>query len=178
MKTIRMADIKNAIKDKRFRNLFPEHKEEFEEYNANPDCSCAKTLLKALSKKKKRLSQYFSKVKNLQAKPEPKEFNWVVINCGVNEIKEKLSDLKIKKLAAFARYKDQITAVLCDTLVLNLDEQEVALQNDNQSKLMWEVINTDTEGLIGELNKLKFNKITIQLCRYENDVTIIIRNVN
>ena len=93
---IRIADIKNAIKDKKFRNLFPEHKEEFEEYASNPDCSCAKTLLKNLSKKKKRLSQYFSKVKKLQS-AEPKEFNWVVINCGINEIKEKISNLKIEK---------------------------------------------------------------------------------
>lgn len=110
MKKLTLLEIKQALWDERFRNLFPEYQEQIREFLHNPGCACNIDLYSNLFKHKDRLQKYFP-TKEIVEEESPSQ--WKVINCHINELEGKLRKLsKTKKQIAIARYQDQVTVVI------------------------------------------------------------------
>lgn len=111
-----LLDIRNALKDERFRNLFPMLEKEMGEYVKNPGCSCNATLFHKILEHKEFLQQYFptKEITLSQAELEKiTENHWQVINCKTTELEARLRKLpKGRKQLAVARYADEITVIV------------------------------------------------------------------
>lgn len=116
MKKLGILDVKQAILgDSRFRELFPELKEDFDKILNNPSCACNKKMYHKVFEYKDRLKKYFPDREI--AKPENKPQNyWSVINCKAIELQKILNNLHKhgRKQIAIARYEDQLTVVICE----------------------------------------------------------------
>lgn len=139
-KKIGLMEVKQALKDGRFRDQLPiELREDVAKFLQNPGCPCNKpTFKKVLKIAGRQLLDYYGTEAELDenletAAPEldntpmpnglyseaPKnpfdyEFNYMVINCHVNELAKKLSELPkdSPKQISVARYEDQITCII------------------------------------------------------------------
>lgn len=113
-------DIKHAIlTDGRFRELFPEIKEDIAKVINNPSCACNIPIYDQFFKFKDRLAKYFSNKEIQSPQEEVQELNqnhWNVINCKVEELENVLNQMhKIGRVQiAIARYEDQVTIVVND----------------------------------------------------------------
>jgi len=119
MKKIGLLDVKNALKDPRFRETLPENlTPELVKYLNNPGCgSCGiKLFRKILRDCRKQLGDYFPGRELYKEEEEMEklaENHWSVINCRIDELEDKLRDLPPgRKQIAMARYEDQVTIVV------------------------------------------------------------------
>lgn len=117
-KPITLLDIKQALKDSRFRDSFPSSfKEDIQKYLQNPGCSCNTPFYKRIiTEGKEYVQKYFpnrflsSIEDDLEKLPENK---FKVINCKVEELENLLKKLpKGRKQISMARYKNDITVVV------------------------------------------------------------------
>lgn len=109
-----ILDIKNALWDERFKNLFPEYKKEIDDFIKNPGCGCNNKLYKLIIGHKDRLKEYFptKEIGEIEM-PVNKNNNWKVINCNINDLEEELKKLsKVPVQVAIARWEDQATAII------------------------------------------------------------------
>lgn len=115
MNKVGLLEVKQAIWDQRFRDLFPELKKELGEYLKNPGCPCNVSLYKSILKHRDRLAKYFpGREVAEESEAEPKN-NFSVINCNVNELEAKLRKLRPgRKQIAVARWQDQATVIVND----------------------------------------------------------------
>ena len=117
MKQLTRNDIKKAIlSDSRFRDLFPELKDDFAKVLSNRSCACNIPVYDACFRFKDRLSQYFTnkEIKSPQEEAvEDNTNNWSVTNCKASELEGVLNKMhKIGRIQlAIARYEDEITLV-------------------------------------------------------------------
>jgi len=117
-------EIKQAIlTDARFRNLFPELKNDMAEVLNNPSCGCNVPYYDKFFKFKDRLAKYFSGREIKSPEEEVQELNqnhWNVINCSVDKLEEVLN--KLHKVGhpqvAVARYEDQVTVIVKESGVM------------------------------------------------------------
>ena len=113
-------EIKHAIlTDGRFRDLFPELKEDIAKVLHNPSCACNVPIYDEFFRFKKRLAKYFSSraIKSPQEEvTEDNQNHWSVVNCKADELEDVLN--KMHKLGrvqlAVARYEDEITLIVND----------------------------------------------------------------
>lgn len=118
MKKISIIDVKNALKDSRFRLTLPKEMEkELDEFLDNPGCACHVPLYrKILSECKEQLQKYFPNTEIPDHDEELKrlaENTWTVINCHIDELEKKLSKLGPgRKQLDVARWEDQVTVVV------------------------------------------------------------------
>lgn len=121
MKSLGMMEIKQAIYDSRFRDLFPEYKVEMEKVASGVQCgSCGNTLIEKIIKYPERLIKYFPdrKIISLQEEINNSHNHFKVINCSIHELEEKLKALGTgKKQITIARYEDQITMIVNEILL-------------------------------------------------------------
>jgi len=125
MKTnIILLDVKQALRDHRFRGSLPEgFKPLVDKYLQNPSCGCNIPLYKKLFKEcKKQLEDFYPDkiVENVEQEIEKLDENyWTVINCHVNELEDELKKLPAgRKQLAITRFEDQITVVVNELDVL------------------------------------------------------------
>lgn len=119
-KQLTRLEVKHAIlSDGRFRELFPELKDEIAKVISNPSCACNVPHYDKFFYYKDRLAKYFSGREVVSPKEEVEEANqnhWTVTNCSINELEDMLN--KMHKLGrvqvAVARYQDQVTVVVND----------------------------------------------------------------
>jgi len=117
-------DVRAALNDYRFRDLFPELKHEIDKYMADPKCgACAVPVIKEiLNRYPQRVEEYFPGRKVVRPDDEAKklsENNFTVINCHVNELEERLRKLPPgRKQLAITRYEDQVTVVINELAVV------------------------------------------------------------
>ncbi len=116
--TIRLLDVKQALRDGRFRTSLPaEVQPEVEKYLRNPTCACNTKLYRTvLQTCQKQLEAYFpgkcvedqtEKVASLPTN------SWTVINCHKDELEARLRKLPNgRKQIAVSRYEDQVTAIV------------------------------------------------------------------
>jgi len=117
---ITLLDIKQAMRDSRFRDSLPqEFQEEFREdvqkYLKNPSCKCNTPIyLKVIKECKKQVQEYYPNKEIVIPEDEIEQANhWTVINCSINELEKKLKQLNpIQKQISMARYQDQITVLI------------------------------------------------------------------
>jgi hypothetical protein len=120
MEKISVRDIKNALKDSRFRLTLPkEISSEVDEFLKNPGCACHAPLYRKLLKDcREQLSRYYP---DKQAPDQEEEIvrlaenRWTVINCHIGELESRLSKLGPgRKQLDVARWQDQVTVVVND----------------------------------------------------------------
>lgn len=117
-------DIRTALNDERFRNLFPELNREIEKHQKDPKCgACAVPLAREiLNKYPERVEKYFPGRKVIKPEDEAKklaENNWKVINCHISELESKLRNLPPgRKQLAITRWEEQVTVVVNELNVI------------------------------------------------------------
>ena len=160
MNNLTISDIRQAIWDKRFQELFPEYQERIQQFIKDPGCACHTPFLHTFFQHKDRLKKYFP-TKNIVL-PEIRN-DWSVLNCHIEEADKNLKSYpKTKRMIAAARWQNQLTVILNDI-------QPVIL-----SAPSWRVINTTTEDLLHELKKLPNEYRMFTLTRWQNYVTLIV----
>jgi hypothetical protein len=117
MKKLGLLEVKQAfLADERFRTLFPELQQEMTEALKNPSCSCNRKLYDRFFEFPERLEKYFPNREVIGIKEELEQLaknNFVVINCHVDELEEKLKKLPNgRKQIAVARFNNEITAIV------------------------------------------------------------------
>lgn len=117
-KKISLKDIKEALKDSRFRDSLPiSYQDDIVQYLHNPGCACNIPLYRKILKNcKEQINKYFP---NCEIEDEDMliekmaENNWTVINCEANELEDKLKQLPPgRKQLAVARYENKITLIV------------------------------------------------------------------
>ena len=122
MKPLSLLDVKQALWDARFRDLFPEYKEQVDEFMSNPGCSCNVDLYRKLMEHKDRLKTYFPTREIVTPKEEIEALaknRWKVINCKAVDLERQLKKLgQGRKQIAVARWEDEVTVVINELDVL------------------------------------------------------------
>ena len=110
-------EIKRAtLSDRRFRELFPELKDDIAKVLSNPSCGCNIPIYDKFYKFKDRLAQYFTDKEIKSPQEEAIEENqnfWSVTNCKASELEDILNKMhKIGRIQlSIARYEDEVTLV-------------------------------------------------------------------
>lgn len=118
MKSISLLEIKQALKDSRFRDVLPKSfSEDIQKYLNNPGCACNTPFYrKIIQECPKQLQEYFPGRTIPDLEKEFKELsqnNWQVINCHINELETELKKLGAgRKQLAISRYEDQVTVIV------------------------------------------------------------------
>jgi hypothetical protein len=115
---IGILDVKNALKDSRFRLTLPKEMEkDLDEFLNNPGCACHVPLYRKILKEcKDQLQRYFPNMEITDQEEELRKLSentWTVINCHIDELEKKLSKLGPgRKQLDVARFEDQVTVVV------------------------------------------------------------------
>lgn len=118
MEKVTIRDIKNALKDLRFRLTLPkEMSGDVDEFLKNPGCAChAELYRKVIKQCKEQLAMYYPGKSVPDHEEEIRklaENRWTVINCHVDELAGRLSRLGPgRKQLDVARWQDQVTVVI------------------------------------------------------------------
>lgn len=117
-KQITIADVKNALKDGKFRDSLPEELNlDVQKYLQNPNCTCNFPIYqRILQLAEKQIKDYYpDKFYVAPSEDLEKLFknHFTVINCSIGELEERLKKLKPgRKQITVARYEDQVTAII------------------------------------------------------------------
>ena len=117
-KPVTLMDIKQALRDSRFREILPkEFEEDLKKYQQNPGCACNVPFYKkVMTEAKDALQKYYPNKSVVSLEEDAKklaENNFSVINCHINELEENLKRLPIgRKQIAVCRYEDQATVIV------------------------------------------------------------------
>jgi hypothetical protein len=120
MNKITLADIKVALKDKRFRDSLPSClKEDLIKWQKNPGCGCNIPFYKKIILEASDTINNYYPDKTIDSNSLKLEDgfkivnNFLVINCSIHELEKKLKSLDPgSKQMAVARYEDQVTVVI------------------------------------------------------------------
>lgn len=108
-----ILDVKQALFDEKFQNLFPELKEDIQKVLKDPTCACNRAVYLKFFHYKDRLEKFFP---NRYVEPVEEglaENTWSVINCHIGELEKKLKALPNgRKHLAIARFEDQVTVIV------------------------------------------------------------------
>jgi len=124
MKPVGLMDVRAALNDYRFRDLFPELRHEIDKFLAEPKCgACAVPVVKEIMNKfPERVEQYFPGRKVVRPDDEAKklaENNFTVINCHIDELEARLRKLNPgRKIIVAARYANEITVIVNELAVV------------------------------------------------------------
>lgn len=115
---IGLMEVKQALRDARFRASLPESfKEDMQKYLNNPGCACNVPIYQRIMRDaKKELQAYYPSRSVADLDEEVKkiaENHWSVVNCHISELEGKLRKLPPgRKQVTVARYEDQVTVVI------------------------------------------------------------------
>ena len=117
MSKISLLEVKQALRDGRFRSSLPQElASDMEKYLQSPGCACnTKFYRRILKECVTQLKAYFpgKEVENPDELVKLSANNWTVINCHKNELEKRLRALPTgRKQLAIARYEDQVTCIV------------------------------------------------------------------
>lgn len=118
MNKITLRDIKDAMKDPKFRDSLPKDlQDDVVKYLQNPGCTCNTKFYRTLLKDYKQYVIAYFPGREVTNEPEEisklAENHWTVINCSIFELEDRLKQLpKGRKQLAISRYQDQLTVVV------------------------------------------------------------------
>ncbi len=124
MKKISLLDVKQALRDRRFRDkLPPELKDDIQKYLQNPGCACNMPIYRRVMQfGGEQLKAYFpdKEVPNIEEEmTNLAKNNWLVINCHISELEGKLSKLAPgRKQVVVSRWEDQCTVIINELSLL------------------------------------------------------------
>ena len=118
-KPITLLDVKQAMRDSRFRGSLPEAlKEDIHKYLQNPGCACNMPIYRNVLKLGKvQLETYFPGrvVSDIEAEDRAlMSNNFTVIDCHVKDLQARLNKLapsRFKQIAV-ARYEDKVVVII------------------------------------------------------------------
>lgn len=189
MKKINLIDIKQALWDDRFCKLFPEYELQIDKFKKDPGCTCNSALLRSILKNKDKLKIYFPNREVITQEEEQEEIqkspnSFKVINCNIFNLGDNIKQFpKGKRLVCASRFKDKITIVLNDVESLMISapmsgNAEELMNSLKENKMNWKVINTTIYDLEKDLNKISLGRKTIQISRYNDQVTAVINDLS
>ena len=185
MNKLTLLDVKGAIWDKRFRELFPEYKDALEKFLKDPGCSCNIGIVKDLMSTKRSYAKIiFQPIEIVSPDEEDAKIknSWGVINCPIAELEDRLRLLdKTKRMVSAARFKDRITVITNDfqaAFYVPSKPIEEHIKESKVAKMNWKVINTNTKELIHELRKLPEGRKMITLSRFQDQLTAIVNDMS
>ncbi len=118
-KKITLIDVKNALKDERFRKALPESLQAgADKFVKDPGCSCNHRFIKEVLKQasEQLLSYYPTANAVSDIEEETKNLaknNWRVINCSIDELASELQKLPTgRKQIDVARWENQVTVII------------------------------------------------------------------
>lgn len=123
-RSVGLMDVKQALRDTRFReSLPPAFQEDMQKYLNNPGCACNVPIYKRImTEARSQLQAYFPNrnIANLDEEAKKLAQNtWRVINCHKDELEKQLQKLPPgRKQLAITRYEDQVTVVVNELDVL------------------------------------------------------------
>jgi cell fate (sporulation/competence/biofilm development) regulator YlbF (YheA/YmcA/DUF963 family) len=119
---ISVLDVKNALKDEKFRNTLPDSlKEPVQKFLSNPNCSCnLKIYQQILAEAKDQITAYYPDKSYVNPDEQVKEQtrrlaqnSFKVINCSIGELEETMKKLPAgRKQVTLARWEDQVTVLI------------------------------------------------------------------
>ena len=118
MRKISLIDMKEALRDQRFRDSLPvELKPDISKWLNNPGCACNVPFYRKLLRDYgSYVSAYFPGAEIIDDAKETANFaqnHFLVINCHINELEGRLQKLPPgRKQVEVARWQDQVTAVI------------------------------------------------------------------
>jgi hypothetical protein len=98
--------------------MFPDLKEDIDEFHTNPGCACNVGLYRKILEHKDKLKAYFP-TKDIETPQEEldrlSQNRWMVINCNISELEDKLRKLpKGRKQIAVTRWQEFVTVIVCE----------------------------------------------------------------
>lgn len=117
-KPIGLMDVKQALRDSRFRDSLPQSfQNDVQKYLNNPGCACNIPIYrKVMTEARQQLQEYYPNrsVTNIEEEASKlAENHWRVINCHKNELEAELRKLPSgRKQIAVTRFEDQVTVVV------------------------------------------------------------------
>lgn len=123
-KSVGLMDVKQALRDSRFReSLPPVFQEDLQKFLNNPGCACNVPIYKRImTEARQQLQAYFPNrnIANLDEEAKKLAQNtWRVINCHKDDLEKQLQKLPPgRKQLAVTRYEDQVTVVVNELDVL------------------------------------------------------------
>lgn len=123
-RSVGLMDVKQALRDARFReSLPPTFQEDMQKYLNNPGCACNVPIYKRImTEARSQLQAYFPNRNIANLDEEAKKLaqnSWRVINCHKDELEKQLQKLPPgRKQLAITRYEDQVTVVVNELDVL------------------------------------------------------------
>lgn len=115
---ITLLDIKQAMKDSRFRENLPVSvQDDVKQYLKNPGCACNTPIYaKILRECQQQIREYYPGREIVTLEQEVSELaqnHWTVINCHIDDLEKQLRRLPFgRKQIDVARYQDQVTVVV------------------------------------------------------------------
>lgn len=124
MKPVTLMDVKQALRDHRFRESLPASlMEDVRKYQQNPGCACNMPIYRRILKEApEQIKAYFPGREPSNIEEEVSKLaqnNFSVINCHKDELEDRLRKLGPgRKQIAVARFEDQVTVVVNDLEVI------------------------------------------------------------
>lgn len=118
MRTISILDIKQAMRDQRFRDSLPSSMhEDIQKYLKNPTCKCNHPIyVRIATECKDQLKSYFPNKKEPNVEKELEDLaknTFSVINCNIKDLEKELKKLPPgRKQIEAARWEDQVTVIV------------------------------------------------------------------
>jgi len=180
MSKVTLLDIKQALRDERFRKTLPQALlPDVQKYLQNPACPCNMPIYKRILKEcPSQIRDYFP-TRELSNPVEETvrlaQNNWRVINCKVASLEEELRKMGPGgKQIAVARWEDEVTVVVNEVSI----DAEIVKSKADVSREKWKVIDCATDALEAELRKLGPGRKIISLARFQGQVTTIIHELD
>lgn len=120
MKKISLLEVKQALRDDRFRKSLPEEfAQDIQKYLNNPGCACNVPIYRRILKDAvTQLKAYYPNREVIILEEEVEKLaqnNFSVINCKCEELETKLKALSVgRKQIAIARYEGECTVIVND----------------------------------------------------------------
>jgi hypothetical protein len=118
MKKITALDVKEALLDRRFRDVLPETLlPDVQKFMSNPGCACNHPIYRKVMKEAtQQLAAYFPNKETPNVDDELQKLarnEWSVFSCHIDELQGRLRKLPIgRKQIEVARWQDQVTVVI------------------------------------------------------------------
>ena len=117
-KPVTLIDVKQAMRDHRFRSSLPaELKEDINKYLQNPGCACNMPIYRrVISLAKIQLEQYFPGRSVVDFQEEERVLmnnSFIVIDCNIKDLQSKLNKLGPgRKQITCSRFEDKIVVIV------------------------------------------------------------------
>lgn len=115
---ISVLDVKNALKDPKFREKLPKSLDpDVQKYLQNPNCTCNIPIYqRVLQQAEKEIKEYYPEKSYISPEEELEKLsrnNFSVVNCSIGELEDILKKLKPgRKQISMSRYEDQVTVII------------------------------------------------------------------